>query len=80
MTIDPLTAWHASAANLQDPLVAARVTPEHSQGDLAPFVVAAVAPRRRAGRAFGWFTARARPGAAARPSSRSTVGRVAEAS
>ncbi len=80
MTIDPLTAWHSSAANFQNPLLAARVTPEHSTGDLAPFVVEAVAARRRAGRVFGWLTARAHPIVAARPRRRWTAERIAEAS
>jgi hypothetical protein len=80
MTIDPLTAWHSSAVNLHDSLLSARMTPEHSTGDLAPFVVEAVAARRRAGRVFGWLTARARPIAATRPLSRWTAGRIAEAS
>ena len=80
MIIDPLTSWHSPAANLHDPLLAARVTPEHSTGDLAPFVVGAVAARRRGSRVLGLLTARARPVRAARRRSRWAVGRVAEAS
>ena len=80
MTIDPLTAWHSSAANLHDPLLATRVTPEHSTGDLAPFVVEAVAGRRRPGPVFGWLTACLRPVTATRPRRRWTAGQIAEAS
>jgi hypothetical protein len=77
MTIDPLTAWHSSTANLQDPLLAARLTPEHSTGDLVPFVVDAAVAARRPGRPFSWLTSRlARP--AVRHSNR-WAGQIADA-